>query len=138
MKPWSWADTWPVARIEIPRIAAEAIVLNGGSGEVLAFGPGHLEGTPEPGDEGVSVISAHRDTHFSFLKDVKAGDEIDVTRRDGLRVRFKVTEMTVASWDKSGIDPTASGRSLVLTTCWPLDGHVRGPMRYLVRAERVY
>lgn len=137
VKPWSSADTWPVARIEIPRIAAEAFVLNGGSGQALAFGPGHLEGTPEPGDDGVSVISAHRDTHFSFLKDVERGDDIFVTRRDGTRVRFEVTEMTVAAWDESGIDPTAPGRTMVLTTCWPLDGHTRGPMRYLVRAERV-
>src|SRR5258708_31908237 len=27
VKPWSWADTWPVARIEAPRLAAHAIVL---------------------------------------------------------------------------------------------------------------
>src|SRR5687767_10792327 len=42
VKPWSWADTWPVARIEMERIGLEAIVLKGGSGQALAFGPGHL------------------------------------------------------------------------------------------------
>ncbi|MGY3463800.1 hypothetical protein ACVW0I_000671 [Bradyrhizobium sp. LM6.11] len=29
VKPWSWADTWPVARIEVRRIGASAIVLEG-------------------------------------------------------------------------------------------------------------
>src|SRR5438034_11720741 len=32
VKAWGWADTWPVARLEISRIAAEAIVLKGASG----------------------------------------------------------------------------------------------------------
>ena len=41
-KPWSWADTWPVARIEVKRIGASAIVLAGSSGQALAFGPGHV------------------------------------------------------------------------------------------------
>ena len=40
-KPWSWADTWPVARIEVKRLHASAIALAGSSGQALAFGPGH-------------------------------------------------------------------------------------------------
>ena len=80
-KPWSWADTWPVARIEIKRIHASAIALAGSSGQALAFGPGHVEGTPGAGERGVAVYSAHRDTHFSFLKSVVIGDEVDVTLR---------------------------------------------------------
>src|SRR5207302_7103256 len=70
VKPWAWADTWPVARIELKRIGASAIVLAGSSGQALAFGPGHLEQTPDAGERGVAVYSAHRDTHFSFLRDV--------------------------------------------------------------------
>src|SRR5512144_1826354 len=73
VKPWSWADTWPVARIEVKRIGASAIVLAGSSGQALAFGPGHLESTAEAGERGVAVYSAHRDTHFRFLKDVRIG-----------------------------------------------------------------
>ncbi len=29
VKPWSWADTWPVARIAVPRLHKSAIVLEG-------------------------------------------------------------------------------------------------------------
>src|SRR5439155_17924805 len=82
-KPWSWADTRPVARIEVPRLSVSAIALEGSSGQALAFGPGHVERTPEAGDEGTTVYSGHRDTHFSFLGDVAIGDEIKVTRGDG-------------------------------------------------------
>src|ERR1700709_2159788 len=49
-KPWSWADTWPVARIEVKRIGASAIVLSGSSGQALAFGPGPVELTRQAGE----------------------------------------------------------------------------------------
>lgn len=54
-KPWPWADTWPVARIEATRLGESAIVLKGASGEALAFGPGHLDGTPQAGEAGTAV-----------------------------------------------------------------------------------
>ena len=83
VKPWSWADTWPVARIEVPRLHRSEIALAGSSGQALAFGPGHVERTPEPGEPGTSVFAAHRDTSFAFLGEVRIGDEVRVTRRDG-------------------------------------------------------
>jgi sortase A len=135
VKPWSWADTWPVARIEVPRLAASAIVLAGGSGQALAFGPGHLERTPEAGEPGIAVYAAHRDTHFAFLGRIEPGDEIVVTRRDGTVVRFSVTHTEVVRWDASGIDPAAPGRRLALVTCWPLDSVLPGPLRYVVYAD---
>ena len=137
VKPWSWADTWPVARIEVPRLAAHAIVLAGGSGQALAFGPGHLERTPDAGEPGTAVYAAHRDTHFAFLSGIEAGDEIVVTRRDGATARFRVTDMQVVRWDSSGIDPAARGRHLALVTCWPLDSAIPGPLRYVVHADLV-
>ena len=135
VKPWSWADTWPVARIEVPRLHKSAIVLEGSSGQALAFGPGHVERTPAAGEPGTAVYAAHRDMHFDFLGDVRVGDEILVTRRDGAVLRFRVTGTSVARWDASGIDPDAGGRGLVLSTCWPLDAKFSGPLRYLVHAE---
>ena len=137
VKPWSWADTWPVARIEVKRIGASAIVLAGSSGQALAFGPGHVELTPDAGERGTAVYSAHRDTHFRFLKDVTTGDEIAVTRRDGRTFRYRVNATSVVSFDQSGIDPFADGHKLVLSTCWPLDAVTQGPLRYLVHADMI-
>lgn len=135
VKPWAWADTWPVARLDVPRLGASAIVLSGASGQALAFGPGLLANTPQPGEKGASVIAAHRDTHFAFLRDVKPGDEIRVTRTDGTIFWFRVTAKSVVRWDASGIDPDKDGRWLVLSTCWPLDAATPGPERLIVKAH---
>jgi sortase A len=137
VKPWAWADTWPVARVVVPRLGRSAIVLAGASGQALAFGPGQVERTPDAGEAGTAIYSAHRDTHFAFLGEVAIGDEILVTRRDKRHFRFRVTGTQVVRWDASGIDPSAGGRNLVLVTCWPLDAMVSGPLRYLVHAEMV-
>lgn len=136
-KPWPWADTWPVARIEFPRLGESVIVLAGSSGQALAFGPGHVEGTPDAGEAGIAVYAAHRDTHFAFLRDVRVGDEIRITRADGGIARFRMTGSDVVRWDRSGIDPTANGRHLALVTCWPFDARTAGPLRYVVEAEAV-
>jgi sortase A len=137
VKAWGWADTWPVARIEIQRIQASAIVLHGSSGEALAFGPALLNETSRIGERGTAVISAHRDTHFAFLKDVKVGDRISITREDGLVFTYRVTGTSIADWNKSGIDRNAIGFNLVLSTCYPFNAITPGPLRYLVHAELV-
>ena len=134
VKPWSWADTWPVARIEVKRLHASAIVLHGSSGQALAFGPGHVENTPEAGERGIAVYSAHRDTHFRFLGDIVIGDIVDVTRRDGQSFRYRITGTAVVPFDASNIDARADETGLALTTCWPLDSVTPGPLRYIVHA----
>jgi sortase A len=137
VKPWGWADTWPVAKVRISRIGAEAIVLHGATGEALAFGPAYLPDTPMPGERGTSVIAAHRDTHFAFLKDVVVNDRIDITRNDGLTFTYQVTNLRVAKWNASGIDRHATGHRLVLSTCFPFDGVTRGEERFIVEAVMV-
>lgn len=109
VRPWSWADTWPVARIEVRRIGARAIVLEGASGQALAFAPGHIRQTADAGERGVAVYAAHRDTHFRFLRNVAIGDLIDVTRSDGKHFRFRADSSAVVRFDASGIDPAARG-----------------------------
>jgi sortase A len=135
VKPWPWADTWPVARITFPRLHRSVIVLDGASGQALAFGPGHVSGTPDAGDRGVAVYAAHRDTHFALLGQLGPGDEIQVERIDGRQARFTVAGAQVVRGDASGVDAHAPGRALALATCWPLDAKTHGPLRYLVWAR---
>lgn len=137
VRPWYYADMWPLARVSVPRLGAHSVVLNSDSGQALAFGPGHVGGTVLPGEAGLSVIAAHRDTHFAFLKDVRAGDRIVVERTDGSRFAFEVRATRVVRFDASGLDPMRPGVWLALTTCWPFDAKVSGPMRFVVEAERV-
>lgn len=83
VKPWPWADTWPVARLTSPRHQVQLIVLDGASGATLAFAPGHMAGSASPGEIGNTVLSAHRDTHFSFLEHLRMGDELGLETPDG-------------------------------------------------------
>jgi sortase A len=126
-----------VARIEVRRIHASTIVLAGSSGQALAFGPGHVENTSNAGERGVAVYSAHRDTHFRFLQNVVIGDEIDVTRSDGKKFRYRADSTSVVRFDASGIDPLTDGYELVLSTCWPFDALTPGPDRYLLHASLI-
>ncbi len=135
VKPWPWADTGPVARLIAPRQGAEVFVLAGATGRTLAFGPGHVFGTAAPGAPGNSVISAHRDTHFAFLKHLRAGDELIVETPDGVRRHYTVDGARVVDRrDLRALAPDAEPR-LTLITCYPFDAIVpRGPLRYVVRA----
>ena len=137
VRPWPWADFDTEARISAPRLGQSAIVLKGASGEALAFGPAWLVNTPQPGDPGTAVIAAHRDTHFRWLKDVRPGDLLEVTRADGAKLTFRAGEGRVAPWDRSGINAQAIGRHLVLATCFPFDATEHGPLRYILSAELI-
>lgn len=136
-KPWPWADFTTEAKISAPRLGRHAIVLSGNSADALSLGPSWLEGTPQPGDQGTSVISAHRGAHFLWLKDVHPGDDIEITRRDGKVLTFRAGEGRVVPWDSSGIDPSTQASRLVLATCWPFGATERGPLRYVVEADLV-
>lgn len=137
-KPWPWADTWPVARLHMQRPAADLIVLAGAYGRTLAFGPAHVGSTALPGREGTMVLTGHRDTHFRFLKDVKPNDRFDLTGTDGTIRQYRVIERLILD-SRRDLIPIRHGRpDLVLVTCFPFDAiRAGGPLRYVVRAERM-
>jgi len=136
-KPWSWADTWPIARLRIPSTGDDFIVLAGTSGRSLAFGPGHLDGTPLPGAEGNSVIVAHRDTQFASLGHLSRGDEIVVERPDGEAVHYRIARQFITSATDTWVASNTGDTRLTLITCYPFDAITPGtPYRYVVVAER--
>ena len=135
VKPWPWADAAPVARIRVPRLGRDVIVLSGGSGEAMAFGPTLLPGGGRPGERGTAVFAAHRDTHFRFLAELRPGDLIEVEEVDGRTLRYRAHAGRVVRYDQFGIDRHAARPSVALVTCWPIGGTGRGPLRYVVKAE---
>ena len=135
--PWPWADTWPVARLSVPSRGEHAIVLAEAGGEALAFGPALLGVSAAPGEPGTTIIAAHRDTHFEFLKDLEIGDTIFVERPDGSQIRYAVSGMEIVDAQHSGIEPEGGPSRLALVTCWPFGALVSGPDRYVVWADRV-
>lgn len=137
--PWPWADTWPVARLSARGGDVELIVLEGGSGRTLAFGPGHLPASVLPGEGGNSIIAGHRDTHFRFLKDVEPGDTVLVERPDGRGHLFRIVAIDVVDARRGSILLDTDEPMLSLVTCYPFDAAAPGgPMRYVVTAALVY
>lgn len=136
VKPWPWADTWPVGRLSMPRLGIDLIVLDGDSGRTLAFGPGHSPSSAPFGVIGSSIVSAHRDTHFRFLAKVTVGDVFLVQDSSGTVHRYEVTDMSVVGARRARIRHAEDRASLVLITCYPFETIVPGgPLRYVVVAE---
>lgn len=134
--PWDWADTWPLARLEVPRLGIERIVLAGATGATLAFGPGHVDGTARPGSSGNVVLAGHRDTTFAFLRNLSAGDVVRLRTRGGVEL-FRVERLEVRDMhDADVLAPTAEP-TLTLITCYPFDRLVGGPQRYVVTCVRL-
>lgn len=138
VKPWPWADTWPVAQLTYGRSQRSLYILAGADGRTIAFGPGHQFGTPLPGESGNSVIGGHRDTHLAFLRDVKPGEHFEVERPDGARVAYRVTQALVADRRDSWLMKNEGPTRLTLVTCWPFDAlRAGGDKRYAVIATRI-
>jgi sortase A len=137
--PWPWADTNPVARLVVPALDVDEIVLAHATGPTLAFGPGHLDGSPAPGTAGLSVISGHRDTNFRFLAEVARGTFLRIQRADGTWVDYVVREIQVVDGRTARLPLIGYGPpQLALTTCYPFDAVVPGgPLRLVALAEAV-
>ncbi|WP_240914107.1 class GN sortase [Microbulbifer sp. SH-1] len=140
-KPWPWADTWPVAQLQLGD-EKPLVVLQGISGQALAFGPGLYETSALPGSstaQTTTVIAAHRDTHFRGLRSLRPNMPIQLQGRDGRWRSFRVLGAQVAD-SRSGTLPAFAQAGdvpdLILVTCYPFDAlDAGGPLRYLVYAE---
>jgi sortase A len=137
VKPWPWADTWPISRLIVPGLGIDRIVLAGASGSSLAFGPGHLFGSSLPGQQGNTVIAGHRDTHFRFLKDIQAGELIQLQSLRGRTIEYEVSETIIVDEKQTEYLTSTSENTLTLITCYPFDAiRPGGPLRYLVIAKQ--
>lgn len=123
----------PVARLQIPRLDVDEIVVEGVGVEELNVGPGHLPGTALPGEPGNSVISAHRDRHFHALAGVEVGDTV-VTDVGARRTRWVIVSRRVV---KAGVPALfqTEGPTLTLTTCWPIRYFGPAPDRLIMTAH---
>ena len=137
VKPWPWADTWPVGRLTVPSLGVSRIVLAGASGESLAFGPGHFFGSALPGQAGNIVIAGHRDTQFRFLQALKPGDEILLQTSNGVIHPYRVSAIRIVTQDEFRYLSPSGTNILTLITCYPFDAiQPGGPLRYVVIATQ--
>lgn len=138
VKPWSWADTWPVLKLEVPSIHLSTLVLKDASGQSLAFAAGIMSPDIFPGDFGNSFIAAHRDTQFKNIDRLNKQDEIQITNYRGEKISFYVDQiMVVDSRVEQPITDTGD-RRLTLVTCYPFEAsEANTPFRYLVSAKMI-
>ena len=113
-----------LARIEIPRIGVDDIVVAGVETSDLKKGPGHFPDTPLPGQLGNSAIAGHRTTYgqpFRNVDQLNPGDEIVVTTLSGVYVYLVTGQQIVSPSDYQVVattDPTRA--TLTLTSCHPV------------------
>lgn len=125
----------PVARLVIPSLGLDEIVVEGVGDDELNAGPGHLPGSATPGEPGNAVISAHRDRHFSSLGDLRVGDTVYTETSSG-RASWLVTKRRVVGAGRPALFSTAEP-VLTLTTCWPIRYLGTAPDRLIVEARRM-
>jgi sortase A len=110
-----------LAFIRIPDIELEAVVFEGVDTETLRKGPGHMPGTPIPGQPGNAVISGHRTTYgrpFFNLDLVTIGDRIELETAIGTHV-YEVRDIQIVEPTDVWVTDPRPGGWLTLTTCNP-------------------
>lgn len=128
-----------VARLEIPRIGLNRIVVEGATAEALTKGPGHFPETPLPGQLGNAAIAGHRTTYlhpFFAIDELQPGDEIIVTTLNGRYVYQVTGTEIVAPDDYASVIPTTdvTKATLALVSCTP---RYSAKNRIVVRSELV-
>lgn len=123
----------PLARISVERLGTSDIVLAGeGSPEQLRLGPVMLTRGP------VTILAAHRDTHFAFIRDLAVGDEVTMRYADDAVERYRVIRFETVRWDDFSYPLDPARPLLALATCYPFGGaEYGGPWRRVVWAERL-
>ncbi len=134
-RPWRWADFEPIARLEVPRLGVARPVLTGASGESLAFGLGHVDGTANPGAPGHVVLAGHRDGWGSFMYDLQKGDTIRLVSHINTEIYEVVSMLAVPDQAKNVFD-IAYQNSMTLITCYPAASYTASRQRFIVICDR--
>jgi sortase A len=114
-----------LARIKIPSLKQEWVVVEGTAPGDIAEAPGHYEFSALPGQKGNFAVAGHREPGlFWDLDRVKTGDLIVVESRRGT-FTYVVTRNFITSpqsWPEVSATPPGFGKGtkiLTLTTCNP-------------------
>lgn len=135
VKPWPWAKTWPLARLSVPRLNLEQIVLSHAGDDMSSFALRHAQSSVLPGEVGNSVLNVHRDTYFGFLRALKPGDMLVLESLRNGRWHYQISAIYIVyKTDTSLIEPSLN-RRLTLISCYPCT--VDDGRRYVVVAEEV-
>jgi len=110
------SDGDPVARLEIPSLGVDQIVVEGTSSAALTKGPGHRRDTFLPGQAGVSVLMGRATAYggpFGRIQELPPGETISVITGQGEHI-FRVLGVRYAGDPSPAFKPGTS--RLVLET----------------------
>jgi sortase A len=112
----------PIGRIEIPKVGADFVVVQGTDGATLRKGPGHYPDTAFPGLRGTVAVAGHRTTYaapFRRVDDLRQGDSIVLTVPYG-RFEYAVEETKIVPPSAVWVTRAVGYERLVLSACHPL------------------
>ena len=107
-----------IGRIEIPRLGVSVFV---------------IEGT---GTKSLRRVSAHRDTVFRPLRNIRMNEMITLTTIGG-QYRYRVVSTRIVDPSDVSVLKSSASQVLTLVTCYPFYFVGSAPDRFIVRAERI-
>ncbi|XPF94528.1 class GN sortase [Colwellia sp. RE-S-Sl-9] len=136
--PWPWADTTAIAKMSIPRLNKSLVLLQGTDPTTLAFSAGVMHQYSRLKSNNPFVVAGHRDTHFSFLQDIKMKDVIAINDIHGNTQLYEVENIDIVDSDETPLLLDVEDPNLLLITCYPFNAlRAGGSLRYVVRAKRL-
>jgi sortase A len=124
-----------IGRIDVERLGVSVVVFEGSTPSILRRAAGHIEGTALPGQPGNVGISAHRDTFFRPLRNIRKNDVITLITLSG-KYRYRVVSIQVVNPRNIAVLSPDGGQVLTLVTCYPFYFVGPAPKRFIVRAAR--
>lgn len=122
-----------LAVLELDRLGIRVPVFEGTGDLVLNRGAGWIAGTARPGEAGNIGIAGHRDGFFRGLKDVRAGDLIELQMPDRTEV-YRVMRTEVIQPEEIRVLLPTTEPTLTLVTCYPFYHVGSAPQRFIVQA----
>ncbi|MEH6384389.1 MAG: class GN sortase [Colwellia sp.] len=138
IKPWPWADTYPIAELLFQRLNKRVVVLNGGDATTLAFSAGAIAPFNLTMSKQPLVVAGHRDSHFSFLDEVFINDIISLTDENGQNQRYHVETIDIIDASAGYLPILANDSQLILITCYPFTNtSINSNERYVITALKI-
>ena len=110
-----------IARLRVPRLDLNLVVVNGTSTSDLRRGPGRHEETFMPGERELVYVAGHRTTYgapFSDIDDLAPGDPISLELPYGT-VEYEVTTQRVVDDNVLTVLKSHGREELILQACHP-------------------
>jgi sortase A len=138
IKPWPWADTYPIAELSFERLNKRIVVLNGGDPTTLAFSAGAIAPFNQALSAQAFVVAGHRDSHFSFLDEVFMNDIISLADKHGQSQLYQVEAIDIVDANTGVLPVLADDSQLILITCYPFNSTGgNSSERYVITAKLI-